>query len=240
MSQNYTVKLHKFMADVGIASRRKSEELIGEGKVLVNGRVATIGQRIDPDQDQVKFGGQILNPQVEKRYFIVNKPAGIVSTTSDELRRPTVLSLLPEDIRKDKTLRLFPVGRLDIDSAGLLLLTNDGGLTQRLTHPKFEISKTYHVRLDRRPTSLALSRLEKGVKLSDGWAHVLEFSRLKNGPEDQIWLELVVTEGRNRLIRRIWERLGYNVEELIRISMGPLHLDQLQGKTCEEISPPKL
>ncbi len=224
------------MADVGITSRRKAELLIGEGKVQVNGKVANIGQRIDPDQDQVKFGGQILNPQVEKRYFIVNKPVGVVSTTSDELRRPTVLSLLPEDIRKDITLRLFPVGRLDIDSAGLLLLTNDGGLAQRLTHPKFEIAKTYHVRLDRRPTSLALSRLEKGVKLSDGWAHVQEFSRLKNDHDDQIWFELTVTEGRNRLIRRIWERLGYNVEELIRISMGTLRLDQLRGKTSQEIS----
>ena len=228
------------MADVGIASRRKAETLIGEGKVWVNGKVATIGQRVNPDHDQVKFGEQILNPQVEKRYFIVNKPVGIVSTTSDELGRPTVLSLLPPEIQKDKTLRLFPVGRLDIDSSGLLLLTNDGGLAQRLTHPKYEITKTYHVRLDRRPSSLALSRLQKGVKLSDGWAHVQDFTRLKNCPEDQIWFEVVVTEGRNRLIRRIWERLGYNVEELIRITMGPLHLDQLQGKICREISPPKL
>lgn len=228
------------MADVGISSRRKAEVMISEGKVRVNGKVATIGQRVDSDQDQVEYGGQILNPRVEKRYFIVNKPVGVVSTTSDELGRPTVLSLLPEDIQKDKTLRLFPVGRLDIDSSGLLLLTNDGGLTQRLTHPKYEITKTYHVRLDRRPSSLALSRLQKGVRLSDGWAHVQAFSRLKNYHEDQIWFELVVTEGRNRLIRRIWERLGYNVEELIRVAMGPLHLDQLQGKNYQEISPPKL
>ena len=228
------------MADVGIASRRKAETLIGEGKVWVNGKVATIGQRVNPDHDQVKFGEQILNPQVEKRYFIVNKPVGIVSTTSDELGRPTVLSLLPPEIQKDKTLRLFPVGRLDIDSSGLLLLTNDGGLAQRLTHPKYEITKTYHVRLDRRPSSLALSRLQKGVKLSDGWTHVQDFTKLKNYPENQVWFELVVTEGRNRLVRRLWERLGYNVEELIRIAMGPLHLDQLQGKNCREISPPKL
>ena len=184
----------------------------------------------------------MLDPQPKKRYFLVNKPIGLVSTCSDELGRPTVLSLLPPSVTKEANLRLFPVGRLDIDSRGLMLLTNDGQLTQQLTHPKFAIDKTYHVRLDRRPTNLALNRLQKGVKLKDGWAHVLEFHRLhpKESDQSQVWFSVNVNEGRNRLIRRIFERLGYEVLELIRVSFGPLNLDQLEEKNWLEISCPQL
>jgi len=240
MPTNYTVKLHKFMAQAGIASRRKSEELIAAGKVKVNDLVATVGQRINPNQDQVEFNKQILNPKTTKRYFLVNKPVGVVSTTNDELGRPTVLSLLPKEIVQEQNLRLFPVGRLDIDSQGLLLLTNDGELTQRLTHPKFAVEKTYLVRLDRRPTDAALVRLQKGVKLTDGWAHVTDFHRHTHEEKEQIWFEISVSEGRNRLIRRIWERLGYEVIELIRISFGQLKLDQLNNQSFIEIPAPNL
>lgn len=228
------------MAQAGVASRRKAEELIAAGQVKVNNIKATIGQRIDPSHDQVEWGGRTLNPSQNKRYFLVNKPVGVVSTTSDELGRPTVLSLLPPNITQEPNLRLFPVGRLDVDSQGLLLLTNDGQLTQQLTHPKFQVQKTYLVRLDRHPTSLALSRLQKGVKLKDGWAHVLEFHRYHNQHEDQVWFKVSVDEGRNRLLRRIFDRLGYKVIELVRISMGPLNLDQLEGKTWLEIPLPQL
>lgn len=228
------------MAQAGVASRRKSEELIAAGKVKVNNLVATIGQRINPNQDQVEFDKQILNPKTIKRYFLVNKPVGVVSTTSDELGRPTVLSLLPTEITKEPNLRLFPVGRLDIDSQGLLLLTNDGELTQRLTHPKFAVEKTYLVRLDRRPTDAALMRLKKGVRLKDGWTHVLDFHRHTHEIREQIWFSVTVSEGKNRLIRRIFERLGYEVVNLVRISFGLLTLEQLGSQTWMEIPPPGL
>ncbi len=219
-----TVKLQKYLSQAGVASRRQAEIMIEQGKVKVNDEVASIGQRIDPDQDKVQVNDKPIQNTGEHVYFLINKPPGLISTTSDELHRANVLSLIPPQKTK-----IYPVGRLDRDSAGLMLLTNDGALTNYLTHPKYEVKKVYHVRLDRTPTPLALEHLQKGVKLSDGWAKPIELKALDHD-HDQVWFEITIGEGRNRLIRRMWERVGYNVIELIRVALGPFHLDQLKGQ----------
>lgn len=224
-----TEKLQKVMAHAGVASRREAEKLISAGKVTVNQLPATIGQRINPQADLVVVNGKALALAPAHRYFLVNKPVGVVSTTSDELGRPTVLDILPKKLRLEAG-RLYPVGRLDKDSQGLVLLTNDGALTQRMTHPKFSTQKTYHVQLDRLPTFKALQRLEQGVELKDGWAQVDSLMRLRDQyPEDEVWFALTVHEGRNRLIRRLWERLGYEVQTLIRVQLGPYSLEHLEA-----------
>jgi pseudouridine synthase len=226
-----TIKLQAFLSRVGVASRRASEKLIEEGKVTVNDSVAHIGQRINPNKDTVLYKGEVLNNPENKRYFIVNKPVGYISTTSDELGRKNVLELLPRDINE----RLFPVGRLDKDSEGLLLLTNDGDLTYKLTHPKFIVEKTYHVFVNRSLTFNALMHLRKGVKLKDGFTEPAKVERLTSD-DSGAWLEITITEGRNRQVRRMFERVGYPVEELVRMSMGPLHLDMLEGQQIKEVS----
>ena len=230
MNQTQTEKIHAYLAHCGVASRRRAEELVSQGKVTINGKKAIIGQRINPENDIVAVDGKPLRNTVKSMYFLLHKPAGYVSTTNDELGRPTVLSLLPKALLKQVG-RLYPVGRLDIDSEGLLLLTNDGALAQKLTHPSFEVTKTYHVQLDRQPSGKALSHLHRGVKLKDGLAMVDSIDPLhENHPIDQVWFSLTVHEGRNRLIRRLWERLGYDVKRLIRVSFGEFSLDQLRGK----------
>lgn len=238
VNQNTSVKIHAYLAHSGVASRRRAEELVSQGKVTINGVKAVIGQRIDPEKDAVAVNGKPIQRAVKSVYFLLHKPAGYVSTTNDELGRPTVLSLLPKTLLSQVG-RLYPVGRLDIDSEGLLLLTNDGALAQKLTHPRFEVTKTYHVQLDRQPSGKALSHLHRGVKLKDGLAMVDSIDPLhENHPVDQVWFSLTVHEGRNRLIRRLWERLGYDVKRLIRVSFGQFSLEQLGGKRWMQVDAP--
>ncbi|MCA9372761.1 rRNA pseudouridine synthase [Candidatus Woesebacteria bacterium] len=230
-----TVKLHAYLARCGVASRRQAEKLIGQGRVEVNHKIATIGLRINPQKDQVWLDQTLITPSAIQRYFLVDKPKGLISTTQDELGRSTVLSLLPIAVKKEAG-RLYPVGRLDKDSEGLLLLTNDGVLAQKMTHPKYEVQKTYHVQLDRKPSSRALAHLHRGVRLKDGLAMVDACETITEGyTEDQFWYEVTVHEGRNRLIRRLWERLGYDVLRLIRVSFGQFQLDQLEGEAWKEV-----
>lgn len=229
-----TIKIHAFLANQGITSRRKAEALVAEGKVLINNQVATIGQRIDPAVDQVTFNGQLLNEQSKNlQYFLVYKPVGYVSTTSDELGRKNVLDILPT-----QTTRLYPVGRLDLESEGLLLLTNDGDLAYKMTHPKFEVEKTYQVTLDRDMTEAAFNHLYRGVQLKDGKAipKKLEF----DDTDSLRILSVTVTEGRNRLVRRMLERVGYEVVKLVRTQMGPFSLSDLEGKQYREIKKPEV
>lgn len=228
---NNTVKLQAYMSQLGIASRRKSEELIQNGLVKVNDEIAHIGQRINPEKDKIEYNGNVYNQKETKRYFLVDKPVGYVSTTSDELGRKNVLELLPKDLNE----HLYPVGRLDIDSEGLLLLTNDGLLAQKLTHPKYEIEKTYHVFTKRNPSFNAVMHLRKGVKLKDGYTQPAKVERLSKD-ESGAWTEITIKEGRNRQIRRMMERVGYPVEKLVRMSMGPLHIDMLEGEQVIELS----
>lgn len=230
MNQN-TLKLQAYMGKAGIASRRKSEKLIEDGKVKVNGEVAHIGQRIDPNKDQIEYDGQTINSTENKRYFLIDKPLDYVSTTSDEMGRRNVVQLLPKDLKE----RLYPVGRLDIDSEGLLLLTNDGEIAQQLTHPKYRVEKTYHVFTRRSPSFNAIMHLRKGVKLKDGYTEPAKVERLSKD-EDESWIEITITEGRNRQIRRMMDRVGYPVEKLVRMSMGPLHIDMLGGEQIVELN----
>src|SRR5690606_3699972 len=151
------------------------EKLIERGLVMVNGKRASIGQRINPEKDKVTFRGQQVDKPEIPRYFLVNKPIGVVSTTKDELGRKTVLDILPREV---KTVRLYPVGRLDYESQGLMLLTNDGDIAHHLTHPSFQIPKKYYVELDRQPSDKAIEHLRKGVKLSDGFTQPAEVALL--------------------------------------------------------------
>lgn len=241
MSGTTTIKLQKFLATAGIASRRRSEELISAKKVTINDKVAKIGDRVDPLKDIIKFNGKTVAIDQKHLYFLVYKPVGMISTTSDELSRDNVLSLIPADIRSKY--RLFPVGRLDKDSEGLMLITNDGELTQKLTHPKYEIEKTYRVLLDRKPTFKAIMHLRKGVRLADGITKPAKVE-LKNDSDsekdDPTWLEISISEGRNHQIRRMMERVGYQVKKLIRIKMGPFSLEQLGNKNFIEVERPNL
>jgi 23S rRNA pseudouridine2605 synthase len=228
---NNTIKLQAFMAHAGVASRRASEKLIEDKRVFVNEKPAHIGQRINPNQDTVKVNGKTLDKPEKFRYFLVNKPVGYVSTTSDEMGRKNVLDLLPNDINE----RLYPVGRLDIESEGLLLLTNDGALAQKLTHPKYKIKKTYHVTVKGTPTFKAINHLRNGVKLKDGFtkkAGVLVILK----EDGETTLEITIFEGRNRQIRRMLERVGYDTIRLVRVVMGSLDLDMTEGQTVMELN----
>ncbi len=225
-----TIKLQKYLAEQGIASRRKAEEAIAEGKVKVNGEKAHIGQRIDPETDEVFFAGKAVTSQASLRYFLVYKPMGIVSTTSDELNRKTVLSLLPPVEE-----RLFPVGRLDIDSEGLIIITNDGSLTHQLTHPSKSIDKTYEVLIKGVPSTKALNHLRRGVRLKEGFTKAASVEVLSH-EDGNTWLEIIIHEGMNRQVRRMLERVGYDTIRLIRTEMGPFNLNMLDGGVVAELS----
>ncbi len=217
-------RLQKVLAAAGVASRRASEELIAAGRVTVDGEVARIGRKVDPTIDVVALDGERVNIDPDRVYVLLNKPLGVITTADDPEGRPTVLDLvnLPQ--------RLFPVGRLDQDTEGLLLLTNDGALAHALTHPSFEVERTY-VALVRGPVRRrTVAQLRQGVELDDGLARpervqVLEEQRGK------ALLEVVMTEGRKREVRRLLGHAGLRVERLARVAYGPIELGDLrQGK----------
>ncbi|OIO44787.1 MAG: pseudouridine synthase [Candidatus Pacebacteria bacterium CG_4_10_14_3_um_filter_34_15] len=226
-----SIKLQAFMSRAGIASRRASEKLIEDKKVFVNDRPAHIGQRIDASKDVVVVNGRTIASQEKFRYFLLNKPVGYVSTTSDELKRKTVLNLIPKEIKE----RLYPVGRLDVESEGLLLLTNDGELAQKLTHPSYKVKKTYHVVVKGTPTFKALNHLRNGVKLKDGFTKRAQVDVILKD-EGETTLEITISEGRNRQIRRMLERVGYDTIRLVRIAMGPLDLEMIEDGNFAELN----
>ncbi|MEX0896038.1 MAG: pseudouridine synthase [Patescibacteria group bacterium] len=228
MTAQPTIKLQAYIAQHGVTSRRKAEELIEAGKVVVNGERAHIGQRIDPNTAVVLVAGERIGKPINAKYFLIYKPRGVISTTSDELGRRTVLSLIPP---QDE--RLYPVGRLDRDSEGLMLLTNDGDLAHKYTHPSFGVEKTYRVTPDRRLSRDAYEHLERGVKLKDGWAKPTALAELHN--DDSGELEITMTEGRNQEIRRMLRRVGYEVARLIRVRLGDFHLSDLNGADWIEL-----
>jgi pseudouridine synthase len=225
-----SIKLQAFMAHAGIASRRKSEELIAEGKVKVNKEVAHVGQRIDTKKDIVMVLGKRLKTAEKKRYFLVYKPRNYVSTTQDDLGRRTVVSLLPATEE-----RLYPVGRLDFESEGLMILTNDGDFAYKTTHPKFEIPKTYRVVVPGKPTFKALQMMRGGVKLTEGFTRPDSLEVIKENDHDTV-LELTIHQGYNRQVRRMFERIGYEVVQLVRIKFGNLALEDLQESKYRELS----
>lgn len=217
------VRLQKFMADRAVSSRRAAEEIILEGRVKVNGRVVdTLGVKVDDEKDIVEVDGRIISDKDKKVYIMLHKPEGCVTTVKDEFNRRTVL-----DILKDVEERVFPVGRLDFDTSGLLLLTNDGELTYKLTHPKHNVEKTYIAKVVGEPTKEEMTRFEKGLYI-DGrkTAPAKIFVVKKQG--DFVSLKIVIKEGRNRQVRRMCEAIGHPVKNLKRIATGKLFLGELK------------
>jgi 23S rRNA pseudouridine2605 synthase len=233
-------KLQAFLAHAGIASRRKSEELIREGKVRVNGQIAHIGERINPEKDEVLVSGKRISQKEQPLTFLIYKPAGLISTTSDELGRKTVVDFLRQEIKKSKLAldlpRLYPVGRLDQDTEGLMLLTNDGALAQKMTHPSFEVEKTYHATVLGFPTEKALAHLEKGVMLREGLTAPAKVEVLDNDASTTT-LALTIHEGRNHQVKRMMLRVGYEVVKLVRVRMGEHTLEDLGEKTFVQVKP---
>lgn len=232
---NQTQKLHTYMARLGIASRRKTEELIGKGLVSVNNKPAFVGQRIDPKKDKIYFKNKLINKNYSKQvYILLDKPVGVLSTTSDEKGRLNILDIIPK-----QSARVYPVGRLDQDSEGLMLLTNDGKLAYKFTHPKFEIPKTYEVLIQGAPSNSVLNRLKRGIRLKEGMTKPAEVAILKH-EKGNTWLEVMIKEGKNRQIRRMMGAIGHPVLRLKRIAMGPININMLEGKRFVKIDKPQL
>jgi 23S rRNA pseudouridine2605 synthase len=212
------VRLAKFLASAGVASRRASETLIGDGRVAVGGQTVTDPARDVTEADAVTVDGERVRGEPERVVYALNKPAGVVSTARDTHGRPTVVSLVPS------RLRLYPIGRLDADSTGLILLTNDGELANRLTHPRYEVEKTYRVVVARPPVAQrSLEALRHGVRLEDGMTAPARVRRV--APDT---LELTIREGRNRQVKRMCEHVGHRVRSLQRIRFGALSLGDLR------------
>ena len=225
------VRLQKVLSQAGVASRRAAEQMIADGRVAVDGRVVrSQGVRVDPDAQVIHVDGERLILDETKHIVLaINKPVGVVSTMSDPEGRPTL-----SDMIADYPERLYHVGRLDIDTSGLLLLTNDGELANRLTHPSYEVRKTYVARLHGEVKPGVKRRLTEGIELEDGPIAVDSF-RVVDTYGDITTVEIVVHEGRNRLVRRMMDAVGYPVRELVRTGFGPIHLDRLQPGTTRRI-----
>ena len=204
-------RLQKVLARVGIGSRRVCENLIADGRVTVNGAIADLGRRVDPDSDEVEIDGVAVGVKPGLVHYLLNKPAGVVTTADDPQGRPTVIELVPVEPR------VFPVGRLDMDTEGLLLLTNDGALTHRLTHPSYGVEKEYIAHLEGSPTRAELRRLREGIELEDGLTAPAEAALLAPGV-----IRLTIHEGRNRQVRRMCDAVGHPVIRLVRSRIGPL------------------
>jgi len=218
-------RLQKAMARGGIGSRRACEELIRQGRVRVNGQIVTqLGTRVDPLHDDIVVDGQPLATATPPVYLVLHKPPGYLSTTHDPHGRPTVMDLLsvPQ--------RVYPVGRLDLESEGLLLLTNDGPLTQRLTHPRYRHEREYKVLVRGQPGRQALRALRRGIELEDGKTSPAEVRLIQGepGPKGTTWLRFILHEGRKRQIRRMCAAVGHPVQRLIRVRTGPLRLGDLR------------
>lgn len=222
-------RLQKIIAQAGICSRREAEKLILNGKITVDGKIVTeLGTKVDSDS-KIRVEGKILRQNIPKIYVLLNKPRGFVSTAHDERGRKTILDLI------DVSERIFPVGRLDLNSEGLILLTNDGELTNLLIHPRFEVKKTYRAKIFGEITEKKLDLLRSGIELDDGLTAPAEIYRL-----DKDLIEITIHEGRNRQIRRMFSAIGCDVRRLKRIKFGFLTLDGVKvGKyrflTAEEV-----
>ena len=224
-------RLQKLMSAAGHCSRRQAEELLRQGRVEVNGRTAGLGDQADPEIDQVCVDGSPLAKKTTERVLLLNKPPGVISSCHDPQGRETVLDLIPPDLRQG----LHPVGRLDADSRGALLLSNQGELTLKLTHPRYAHSKTYRVTLSGTPSRSRLQRWRQGVEL-DGSRTLPASVTLLHSQGDHSVLEVILREGRNRQIRRIASLLGYAVLDLQRVAIGGLALGSIEEGCWRELS----
>ncbi len=232
------MRINKYLASIGIGSRRKIDQLISEGKITVNGSLATMGMQVDPQKDQLMVNQNPvkINPSLALVYLKLYKPPGLVSTTSDPDGKPTIMTLLDEQFAK---FRLFPVGRLDLMSEGLMIMTNDGAFAQKITHPKFQVAKEYLVWINGKLTEYDLRSLSRGVRLSDG-SKVSALVEVVFREPTKSKLKLTITQGKNHQVRRMMSKVGLMVTRLKRIKLGPISIDDLyEGEvrvlTCQEI-----
>ncbi len=234
MSEQQPTRLQKYLADCGVASRRQSETLIAQGLVQVNGQTVTeMGTRVHPG-DVVTCRGEVVRPEGQKRYILYYKPVGEVTTVSDPKGRPTVM-----DHFRDFPVRLYPVGRLDYDSEGLLLLTNDGDLTRRLTHPSFEVEKRYIARVSNQVPEEKLRALRSGVVIDGRKTAPAKVSILRQDPFSTDIL-ITIHEGRNRQIRKMVEAIGHEVVRLKRVQYGPVALGNMERGSWRELTQAEL
>jgi 23S rRNA pseudouridine2605 synthase len=225
------VRLQKLLATSGVASRRKCEELMLAGEVEVDGEVVTrLGTKVDPATAVIRVSGRRLPPASPHVYLVLNKPRGVVSTMSDPQGRRTL-----GDLVADRPERLFHVGRLDTDTSGLIVLTNDGDFAQRLAHPSYEVDKTYVAEVDGEVTKATLRTLREGVTLDDGPVTVSSARVVQHGNGKTI-VELVIHEGRNRIVRRLLDHVGHPVKRLTRTAIGPVRLAQLPEGELRELT----
>ena len=225
------VRLQKLLATSGVASRRKCEELMLAGEVEVDGEVVTrLGTKVDPATAVIRVSGKRLPPASPNVYLVLNKPRGVVSTMSDPEGRRTL-----GDLVADRPERLFHVGRLDTDTSGLIVLTNDGDFAQRLAHPSYEVDKTYVAEVTGEVTKATLKRLTDGVTLDDGPIAVSRTRIVQHGTGKTI-VEVVIHEGRNRIVRRLLEHVGHPVTRLTRTRLGPVRLGQLKSGEMRELT----
>lgn len=232
MSENNSsqrVRLNKLIADSGLASRRHADRMIEEGQVTVNGkRVYELGIKVDPQADRILIDGKPLRkPLTQKLYLVMNKPKGVLTTMDDPHGRPTIADYLGE-----VPARVFPVGRLDWDSEGMLLLTNDGDFANKVMHPKAEVTKTYLVKLDGQPQPYHIEKLKKGVTIIGGRVSARHIERIKKSGDNKSdkyeWYKIVITEGKNRQIRQMFAKVGFDVLKLQRVAVGRLRLGALK------------
>ena len=217
------IRLQKLIASTGLSSRRKAEMLIASGRVSVNGKVVTeLGTKVDPERDHVKVDGKHLTSAQPFVYLMLNKPKNVMSTLDDPGGRDTV-----KDFLHGVSVRVFPVGRLDFDSEGLMLLTNNGELAQALLHPRYHVPKTYLIKVKGVLTDAEIGQLQRGVKLEDGMTSPAMVKKIKRA-EANSWLEITIREGRKHQVKRMLESVGHLVIKLMRVRMGPLALGHLE------------
>ncbi|MBI1951748.1 MAG: rRNA pseudouridine synthase [Acidobacteria bacterium] len=228
------VRLQKYLADSGVASRREGERLIGAGRVEVNGKVVMAqGLRVDPDRDVVRVDGRRVQSSGRRVYYLLHKPKGFITSASDPEGRPTVLELL-QGVRE----RIFPVGRLDWNSEGLLIFTNDGDLTHRLTHPANHVPKVYRVKVKGAVTGSDLEALRRGMFLEGRRTLPARVERVSG--QANTWLEVTLHEGRRNQIRRMFDRLGHRVQKLKRIAIGPIRDRALKPGEWRRLTPDEI
>jgi 23S rRNA pseudouridine2605 synthase len=225
-------RLQKIIARCGVASRRAAETLISQGRVSINGlAVKTLGVKADAGKDEIRVDGKLIALEESKVYLMLNKPRGYVTSLKDPQKRPIVSDLLG-----GVTERVFPIGRLDYDSEGMLLLTNDGNLAQKLAHPRYRIPKTYRVKIEGRLSSGDIRAIALGIDLDDGHFKPDSLS-LEKFNRKSTWLVLTVSEGRNRMIRRGFQAMGHNVSRLVRVAIADLHLETLGEGAYRHLTP---
>ena len=225
------MRINKFLAECGVGSRRACDKIIEEGRVKINGKVCSLGDEVDPSSDSVTVNGKKINTVSKYEYYIMNKPKGYVCTVKDDKGRKTVMDLLPPSAK-----RLFPVGRLDYDTEGLLILTNDGDLTFKLTHPKNEVPKTYLVRTEKPVSDEDVNKLRSGVYI-DGVKTKKCNVRLIESTKTGSKLHITISEGRNRQVRKMFEAVNNSVDFLKRIKIGDLTLSGLDRGQVRQLRP---